>query len=331
MQVNLVISSSGTATAGAATTLTDSALATTYADDYYNDLILEITGGTGKGETALVTDYTGATGIFTFSALSGGSTPDTTSTYEIGSRYKMPDDFGGTPDGPIRYMRDSYRGVQIDWVHESSIRAMRENTSYTGYPRSAAIRPYGVRQFELIVYPDSVTTDVIEFPYTLYYDDLRLETGVATGGTATTLIDTVNRLEVDDAFKDWLLTITSGVGLDETATITSSTVADTTLTFTGKLSGETTPTTTSVYMLEPPGNNLHPAGFRFDDVILTACLARAEMEIEDLAAGWTALYKGEKLIEAKQLDARSAPRKLGYFGNGRPSRIERTWADVTYD
>ncbi|KKM23739.1 hypothetical protein LCGC14_1612140 [marine sediment metagenome] len=61
MSIDLKISSSGTATGGSATTLEDTDLDGDYADDYYNGLILEIDGGTGIGETALITDYAGTT------------------------------------------------------------------------------------------------------------------------------------------------------------------------------------------------------------------------------------------------------------------------------
>lgn len=325
----LRISNSGTATSGSATTLVQSAIATTYANDYYNNAILEITGGAGFGETALITDYDGTTGTFTFSGgLSNGTTVDTTTTYEVGSRYKLPDDFGGTADGPIRYSRESNRGTIIDWVHESIIRVERENVSSDGYPRKAAIRPYGIRQFELMVWPDPVTLDVVEFPYTAFYDDLQMVTGTATAADATSITDTNNRLEVDDIFNDQILTIQLGKGVGETATITDFDQGTNKLTFAGGMSGSTTPDTTSVYSIEPV-SNLHPAGFRFDDVILTACLARAEMEVEDLAAGWANLYTTMKLSEAYKIDARSAPRKLGYFGNGALRSNDRLWIDVS--
>lgn len=73
----------GTATAGTAASLTDSSLEDDYVDDYFNGWVIEILSGTGAGEWAVVTDYTGATGKFDFTALSGGSTPDTTSVYSV--------------------------------------------------------------------------------------------------------------------------------------------------------------------------------------------------------------------------------------------------------
>lgn len=77
---------SGVATGGAATTLTDSTLANRFADDYFgggtdNNGTIVIIDGTGEFETATITDYDGSSGIFTFTALSGASTPDDTSYY----------------------------------------------------------------------------------------------------------------------------------------------------------------------------------------------------------------------------------------------------------
>lgn len=75
----------GTATGGTAVTLVDTSLASygSYANDYFNDWVITILSGTGKGETATVTDWVKATSTFTFSALSGGSTPDTTTVYIV--------------------------------------------------------------------------------------------------------------------------------------------------------------------------------------------------------------------------------------------------------
>ena len=71
---------SGTATAGANTTIT---LATTsnLNDDYYNNATIEITSGKGKGQIRTITDYTGATRVATVAEWT--TNPDATSIYEI--------------------------------------------------------------------------------------------------------------------------------------------------------------------------------------------------------------------------------------------------------
>ena len=79
VSVTLALTYTGTATGGSGTTLVDSGIADSYADDFFNTYSIYIESGTGVGESATVTDYTGSSGTFTFTALSGGSTPDTTS------------------------------------------------------------------------------------------------------------------------------------------------------------------------------------------------------------------------------------------------------------
>jgi len=69
----------GTASAGSATTLT---LASTppfeHVDDYYNNTVLWLRGGTGAGESAEITDFVGSTGVCT---VDFATTPDDTSVY----------------------------------------------------------------------------------------------------------------------------------------------------------------------------------------------------------------------------------------------------------
>jgi hypothetical protein len=75
----------GVATAGAATTLTDTVLTTRgyFPDDYFNGWVITVLGGTGRYQTATVTDWDMSDSKFTFSALSGGSTPDATTVYIV--------------------------------------------------------------------------------------------------------------------------------------------------------------------------------------------------------------------------------------------------------
>lgn len=328
MILGLRVMTTSTATGGTATTLVDSDLASTYANDYYKNCILEITDGTGEGEHALITGYTGASGTFTFSALSSGSTPDTTSVFKIGHRYKLADDFGGSPTGVITYVRDTNHTRSLNWSNEAEIRQHSQICVSTGYPHLAAVRPYGDRQFELLVFPDPSNADLVQFPYRKYFDKFQIASGEATGGTATTLIDT-SRSEIDDYFNEWLLTIISGTGKTETATVTDYAAATGVFTFTA-LSGGSTPDATTKYIVEPV-TKTHPAGYQFDNTILSACLARAEMERGDVQAGWVQMYKQSDLPAAHQQDKQLAPRSLGYCGDGQRGKQERTQKNVTYD
>lgn len=336
MSVTLAPSFTGTATAGGATTLTDDDIAGDYDDDYFKTFTIGITAGTGIGETAVVTGYDGINGIFTFAALSGGSTPDTTSVYRISrstavvttdpARYQLDQDFGSV-EGQIAYAANTNQGTQIQWCGEATIRKLRAVTVQTGIPKLATIRPYGTRRFELIVDPAPTEASVVEFMYKVIFDKLDGETGIATGGSTTTLVDNnqANRF-ANDHFKDWVLTILAGTGAGETTTLTGSTGASGTFTF--ALNAITTPDATSVYMVEP-ASNLHPAGIEFDDVVLAACRAMAQLELEDAEGDhWLQDYHKRALPDAYKLDARLAPRKLA---RSKGIIRERVWDDVTYN
>lgn len=321
---------SGTATAGTATTLIDTTNRDE-ADDYFNDWILTITSGTGVGETATITDSDEGDSEVTFSGgLSGGSTPDETSIYRIEKVNLLPEDFNGQVDGPITFAASTNHGSDIEWVGESTIRLNRADFVTTGYTLRAAVRPYqpaagalgAARRWELIVDPAPVAADTLQFPYTSHFNIMDCETGVATGGSPTTLLDT-GRLEATHYFKDWILTIIAGTGLGQTATITAYTVGGT-FGFTA-LSGGSTPDTTSVYYVEPAAN-LHPAGFKFDNTVLQACLAEAEKQIEEINEGAVELFYKVHLPFAHNVDGLSRPRKL----RGKHSIVrERTWLNIT--
>jgi hypothetical protein len=343
----LAITYTGTASGGSSTTLVDSSIADSYDDDFFNDYDIYIESGTGVGESATVTDYTGSSGTFTFTALSGGSTPDTTSKYSIarstsaidgdGSRYTLPANFGGTVDGDIDFAKDSSLGRGIDWCSESFIRSLRAGTLNTGHPMFAAIRAYqptsetltSTRLWEIVFDPRPSSIKTIEFPYTLHFDKMRMEMGTATGGSATTLVDS-GRWEVDDYFNGWIITVRDGTGRDETATVTDYTGSSGTFTFTA-LSGSSTPDTTTVYTVEPAAN-LHPAGHQFDGAIMSACKAAAEMDQQDehMDTFWTEAYHKKALLNAFKVDKRSAPRRLGSMNRGTTRRVPRIGDGFSY-
>jgi len=337
---------SGTASSGTAATLVDSTYADTYDDDFFNGYTLYIYGGTGKGESAVITDFTGLTCSFAFTALSGASTPDDTSQWRVvkstsvidadRARYILPQHFGGLVDGPIYYERDSNHSSHIVWRTPDFIDQRRAINVSSGYPQFAAFRPYepttyaltSTRRWELIVDPQPSAVDVLQFPYTIYFDDMRLEGGIATASATTTLTDTT-RWEANDYFNGWTLTILDGTGRNETATITDYVQATGVLTFTA-LSGGSTPDTTSVYKLEP-ASNLHPAGFIFDSAIKSACLANAEIQVEEINKGLVEKFYKIDLPNAHKLDMRSAPRTVGNMNYPGTINRERDFNDVTYN
>lgn len=80
-QTLLAATHAGTATAGAASTITLAAGASAV-DDTYNGLIIRTTGGTGTGQRRLIYDYVGATKVATVS-YPWATAPDATTTYSL--------------------------------------------------------------------------------------------------------------------------------------------------------------------------------------------------------------------------------------------------------
>ena len=74
---------SGTAQAGAASTITLASAAST-TDDFYNGQKITLTGGTGSGQDAWITDYVGSTRVATVDSA-WSVTPDATTTYTVAS------------------------------------------------------------------------------------------------------------------------------------------------------------------------------------------------------------------------------------------------------
>jgi len=348
----------GTADSANSTSITDATLADTYdSDDDLNDYWCYILTGTGAGSYAQITDYNGTTGACTVAnwldeqGNPGGTDPDADSTFAITpvetvggniSRYPLAENFGGTVDGSITYASNSSHSTQIEWCDESTIRAKRAVSVQTGYPSLAAIRPiepksggFGPkRRWELLVDPQPVAADTLEFPYTLYFDKLQLIGGTSSGGSTTTLIDSsFAKYYPDDYFNGWKCYIISGTAKNARAIVTDFTGSTFTVTVANWLgiddsadAGEDpTDSADSAFYLVPRAN-LHPAGYRFDEIIKSACLAQAEMQIEDMSAGYVTKYQQKDLPNAYKIDIRSAPRKL--YPKSRIIK-ERTWSDIT--
>ena len=354
----------GTADAADATSLTDATLETTYdEDDDLNDYWCYILTGTGQYSYAQITDYTATGGVVTVGdwldqyGNAGGTDPAADSTFAITkyetvggdvARYPLAENFGGEVNGKITYSKDSNHSAIIDWVDEAQIRLTKSVTELSGYPRRAAYRPLepvgsvlastsGTRRWELILDPKPSTQDTLEFPYTLFFDNLDLEAGVADSTSTTTLVDGT-RTEGNDYFNGWRIEIIAGTGKGSYALVTDYTGATGTfavadwLTAAGAAGG-TDPAADSVYAVEP-ANNRHPAGFRFDEAILAAC--KYKLEEEDLTdtvqeKNFGQKYMKKALPAAYRTDMRGQPRRLGSMNKGVDLVHERTWIDVTTD
>lgn len=331
MEINLVPGFTGTATSGTATTLIDSSIAGTYADDYFNGYDIRIIAGTGLDEYATVTDYTGASGTFTFSALSGGSTPDTTSQYRIcrstqviesdPARYLLTQDFQGQYTGNITFAAEQ-NAAGIEWTSEEYIRRLREIDVYqSDAPFVAAIKSSDTqRRWELIVDPEPTDETTIVFPYKASFNKLTLVAGTASAADATSLTDTtLAGLYPDDYFNGETVKIISDTGVGSYAIITDYTGSTGVFTVADWLdisgdAGGTDPTANSAYYVELDA--VHPAGMQFDDVILSAVRAHTEREFADVQRGFWDQYIGQDLPAAYLIDYRSTPKKLGIMRSG---------------
>ena len=112
------------------------------------------------------------------------------------------------------------------------------------------------------------------------------------------------RDECDDYFNGWRLSVIGGTGRGQSAIVADYEGATGKFIFT--VIGSTfasTPDTTSIYIVEPP-NNLHPAGQKFDQAILSACMAKAEQKFENIQAGHVEEYLQKDLPQAWKADAR---------------------------
>lgn len=316
-----------------------------------------ITGGTGKGSWAVITDYNALTGAITVAdwldqyGNAAGTDPVADSTFAVTpvetvggdiSRYPLPESFGGEVAGPIDYAASTAHATPIEWRDESFIRANRVPTVTTGYPHYVCIRPLEPaiadiadgstkRRFELILDPQPSAADTLEFPYLAHFDNLDVETGTGDSGSNTTIVDEL-RKEGDDYFIGWRIDIISGTGKGSWAIVDD--YHGTTGTFDVpdwlKANGDddgTNPGDSSAYTVQPV-NNFHPAGFRNDEFILAACYAKLAMEDEETDPALEQRYIQKVLPKAYQADARLAPRALGSM-NVTGRRLGRIRNNVT--
>ena len=139
-----------------------------------------------------------------------------------------------------------------------------------------------------------------------------MHAGDSSAGDSTSLTDsTLEDLYPDDYFNGWYIHIISGSGKNGYAEITDYTGSsgkfeyDDLLSKFDDSSTDSDASTDSIYYIVPAAN-LHPAGYRFDTVIMSACMARAEIDIDDMPSGFAQLYSQKDLPEAFTRDARSA-------------------------
>jgi len=346
------VETTGTVDSGGATTLVDSALTAIYdtANEIAGYYVYDIT----KKIYAVVTSYTVATGTVT---VSGGwldyednpssSTPAVGDSFSITdvktvagdlARYWLPDDFQGEVAGEITYKKDSGVGHIIGWAHESEIRFQREVSVSDSYPMQAAVRPSPARRrWEIIFDPAPNSAKTVVFPYRIGFNAAQALVGLSTASAATGVtIGGLANLYPTSYFNGWYMYVVSGTGLNSYAKVVTYTGSSGAFTCANwvALDGTsvgTTPSATAAYIFVTD-NYKHPAGPQFDEAVLSACLAKAELEFEDIKMGYNEKFYKIDLPTAHAIDARSAPRKLGQMlsGSGR-STNERIWNTVVED
>ncbi len=78
-------------------------------------------------------------------------------------------------------------------------------------------------------------------------------------------------------------------------------------------------------------SDVPPTPIGHDEAVKAACLATAEKEVEDTFGVDWQYYRSTALPNSYRVDAKSAPRRLGYFGNGgRQGRDIRDFRDNQY-
>jgi hypothetical protein len=353
-----IVETTGTVDSGDATTLVDAALTTTYATDdlingyYVYDLTKQI--------QAVVTDYTALTGTVAVAAWldyygnASSLTPAAGDSFSITdvktvegdkSRYFLPDNFGEVA-GEIEYARQSNVG-HITWTDPTEIRRAYATTTSLGNPIRAAVKSYRRRLWELRTFPSPTAAKTVEFPYRVGFDGLKALSGTASGGSATTLVDSsFANVYPDDYFNGQFITTLDGTtGRNGYAVVTDFTGATCTFTVADWLSNSDKTTAaatdpddgTSYFVTD---DIRHPAGQMFDVAIKSAIMAEAAEEFGPLQYNAVGKYLEIDLPRAHALDARMRPRKTGVMQPGNPRgrvfngrhhpRRHRSWTDVTY-
>ncbi len=130
-----------TAQDGSSTTITLAA-GDTNADDYYNGMVIEITGGTGSGQWAKITDYVSSSKIATI-ATTWGIVPDNTSTYNILAGYTGTAQAGASTTITLASGEsatdDFYNGMLVRITSGTGSGQVRRITDYVGSTKVATV------------------------------------------------------------------------------------------------------------------------------------------------------------------------------------------------
>jgi len=193
-----------------------------------------------------------------------------------------------------------------------------------------------------VVHPSPTAVNTIKIPYRVGFDGLVALSGLASGGSGTTLVDsTFANVYPDDYFNGWFINTLDSTGKNGYAVVTDFTGTTCTFTVTDWLSNSDKSTAAAA----DPGDATsyfvtdglkHPAGARFDKVIRSAIMVETSQEFGQLSFDAVGEYMQKDLPEAHAADARTKPRTSGKMRSGSPSirshgGQHRSRSDVTYD
>lgn len=195
LSLTFVAGYEGTATDGTSTTLVDSSIAGVYADDFFTGMTVRVVDATdGDAGVVAISDFVGATGTFTFTALA--FTVAAGDTYEVAHtdavegqnyRYYLPDDFYGILLTPFTYPSSGPRR-RIGPVQEHTIRELRAVGSTTGDPSMVAFRPINTtaastgKRWEAIFWPTPSGTHTVTAQYRRFPNALSSDTDASVAG-----------------------------------------------------------------------------------------------------------------------------------------------------
>jgi hypothetical protein len=195
LSVRFVSQSSGSITSASATTVTVASLAGLLPDDHFNGWNISLYDtGTRMYYELDVADYTGATGVFTFTAVppsigagdilyyAGARNPG-----GMAWRYYLPDDFYGLLKAPFTYDENGPR-ITIEEVSEPEIREFRAGARTSGTPTYVAFRPINTttasdgRRWEALFWPEPTGGEVVTAIYKRFPQALANATDVSVAG-----------------------------------------------------------------------------------------------------------------------------------------------------
>lgn len=193
LSIHFVQQYSGTASGGGTTSLVNSSIAGTYADNFFSGFVLRVTHVNGNVDVYTVSGYTGSSGTFAFTA---GTAVAASDTYELAAstavegqnfRYYLPDDFYGLLLDPFTYGVGGPR-IQINPIDEGRIRELFTGANTSGTPSVVAFRAINTtvtttsKRWEALFWPKPSGTDTIYATYKRFPNKLSTGTDRSIAG-----------------------------------------------------------------------------------------------------------------------------------------------------